>query len=337
MTHSRPCLADILDAHKAISSVAIRTPLVASALSDIASVPVWLKLETVQSTGSFKIRGAANAIAHLSEAERTRGVVCCSTGNHGRALAHAAREMGVDATICLSRLVPKVKLDAVKELEARVVITGDSQDDAQQAVDRLVEQENLIEIPPFDHFDVVAGQGTIAVELLKEQPDLDTILVPLSGGGLISGVALAAKAIRPSIRVVGLTMERGAAMAQSLGAGGPVDVKEVASLADSLGGGIGMDNQYTFDICRDLVDEIVLLSEEEIYQGMRSLYFGDHLVAEGASAVGHAAIISGKVTLHGPSAIVISGRNIDPQQFADVIAGKPVELGELTVNGEQYE
>ena len=333
MTRSHPTLADVYDAQENIEEFVVKTPLVRSKLSQGRVAPVWLKLETAQPTGAFKIRGASNAIAKLSEAQRERGVVCCSTGNHGRALAHAAGELGVAATICLSRLVPETKVSAIEKLGARVIRIGDSQDDAQREVGRLVDEKGLVEIPPFDHFDVIAGQGTIAVEILEEHPEIETLLVPLSGGGLISGIAIAAKAIKPSIRIVGLSMNRGAAMAASLDAGKPVDVEEVPSLADSLGGGIGLKNRYTFEICRDLVDETVLLSEDEIYLGMRSLYFDDRLTVEGAAAVGHAAIVAGKVDLNGPTAIIISGRNVDPDQFANIIADNPIRVGELTVNG----
>ena len=334
MTQLHPTLADIHAARRDIASVTEQTPLVLSKLSKNSAAPLWLKLEIAQPTGSFKIRGASNAINKLTQAERERGVVCCSTGNHGRALAHAARELGAIATICLSRLVPETKVNAIEELGARVIRIGESQDDAQHEVDRLVSKEGLVEIPPFDHFDVIAGQGTIAVEILEEHPEIETLLVPLSGGGLISGIAIAAKSIKPSIRIIGISMDRGAAMAESITGDKPVDVEEFPSLADSLGGGIGLSNCYTFEICRDFVDEIVLLSEKEIYRGMRSLYFDDGVTAEGAAAVGHAAIVAGKVQLDGPAAIIISGHNVDPDQFADVIANNPVRLGEFTVNGD---
>jgi threonine dehydratase len=168
-----------------------------------------LKLETVQPVGAFKIRGAANALARLDEAARIRGVACCSTGNHGRAVAHAGRQLGIRAVVCLSSLVPAVKVAAIEALGAEVRRVGSSQDDAQVEVDRLVAEEGMTDVPPFDHPHVIAGQGTIALELLESRPDLQAIVVPLSGGGLAGGIALAAKAIRPSIRIVGVTMDRG--------------------------------------------------------------------------------------------------------------------------------
>ncbi len=326
--------ADAYRARKAIDGVAIRTPLVRSALSGQVGQDVLLKLETLQPTGAFKLRGAAYAISKLGDAEKHNGVVCCSTGNHGRAVAYAAALQGVRAVVCLSELVPDVKVAAIEAAGAEVRRAGKSQDEAAVEARRLVREEGLVEIPPFDHPDVIAGQATVGIELLEARPDLDTILVPMSGGGLISGIAMAAKAIKPSIRIVGISMQRGAAMAASLEAGRPVEVEEQPSLADSLGGGIGLDNAHTFHMCRELVDEVVLVSEQQIYKGMASLLMDDRLVAEGAAAVGHAAVIAGRVAIDGPTALVISGGNVDMQQIVAVATGKPAKAGELLVEPE---
>ena len=193
-----------------------------------------------------------------------------------------------------------------------------------------------MEISPFDDRFVIAGQGTIGLEIMAAQPDIETLLVPLSGGGLAAGVALAAKAIKPGLRVVGITMERGAAMHESIKAGQPVEVEEVVSLADSLGGGIGMENRLSFPMCRDLLDEVVLVSEEEIYRAMQVLYYEDRIVAEGACVVGLAAVLAGKVALTGPTATVITGRNVDMEMFTRVVTGQDVTLGETTVKGVPY-
>jgi threonine dehydratase len=317
-----------------VAGIAVHSPLVpAVKLSARLGHPTWLKLETLQPTGAFKIRGAANALSRLSPEQRGKGVVCCSTGNHGRAVAYAAQRLGIAATVCLSHLVPETKLRAIEDLGARVRRVGRSQDEAQRETDRLVMEEGLIDIPPFDHPRVIAGQGTLGLEILDERPEIETILVPLSGGGLISGIAIAAKAIKPSIRIIGVSMERGAAMHASLAAGRPVDVEEVTSLADSLGGGIGLNNRWTFDICRRLVDDVILLTEEEIYRAMRALLMDDGLIAEGGGAVGVAALLAGKVKLSGPAALVISGRNVDISQLLAIGRGEPVQLGSLMVQG----
>jgi threonine dehydratase len=329
-----PTLADVLAARNAIRGIAIETPLVSSAaLSARAGTEILLKLETLQPVGAFKIRGAANAMAHLSAEARERGVACCSTGNHGRGVAYAARHHGVRAIICLSKLVPDVKVDAIKALGAEVRRVGESQDDAQVEVDRLVADEGMTDLHPFDHPHVIAGQGTIGLEILEARPDVETIVVPLSGGGLFSGIALAAKAIKPSIRMVGISMARGAAMIESLKAGKPVDVTELPTLADSLGGGIGLGNRWTFELCRRLADETLTLSEEEIYRGMRALFLDDRLVAEGGGAVGAAALVAGKLALRGPTALIVSGRNVDMSKFLSIARGEPVTIGDLTVQG----
>jgi len=332
-----PTLADVLTARRAIRDLVIETPLVPSALSERLGCEALLKLESLQRIGAFKIRGAANAVANLTPEQAKRGVVCCSTGNHGRAVAYAAKAHGIKAIVCLSRLVPTVKVNAIEALGAEVRRIGNSQDDAQIEVDRLVRNDGMTDLPPFDHPHVIAGQATVGLELLEARPDLETIVVPLSGGGLAGGIALAAKAIKPTIKIIGISMDRGAAMAESLKAGKPIEVEEVASLADSLGGGIGLQNELTFRLCKDLIDQIILVTEDEIYDGMRCLYREDRQIAEGGCAVGHAAVLAGKLTdVRGPAAFLISGRNVDVDLFTDVITGKPVVLGDTTVTGNSY-
>lgn len=315
-----PRLEDVRDAAERIAGVALRTPLVpAPALSDRCGRQVLLKLETLQPTGAFKLRGAANAAARLPRERAARGVTCASTGNHGRAVAYAARRLGIPAIVCMSELVPANKVSAIEALGAEARILGRSQDEAQKEVDRLVAEEGLAEIPPFDHADVVAGQGTIALEMLADAPDLDTLLVPLSGGGLIGGIALAAKALKPEIRVVGVSMERGAAMHASLAAGRPVEVEELPTLADSLGGGIGLANRYTFALVRDLVDGVILLDEPRIALGMRWLFEEEGLVVEGGGAVGVSALLEELVPEGERIGVVVSGRNVDRRQFLQAI------------------
>ena len=231
--------------------------------------------------------------------------------------------LGISISVFAFQLVPKNKLEAIERLGAEIRIVGKSQDEATVEADRLVAEEGRVFVPPFDDADVVAGQGTIGLELLEDFPELDTALVPLSGGGLIGGIALALKSANPDIRVVGLSMEQGAAMHESIQAGKPVPVEEVASLADSLGGGIGLENRYTFPLCRDLIDETVLLSEEEIAEGMRHLFFEEGIVAEGGAAVGVSGILAGKVEVENrKAAIVVSGANVDRQAWLDVIQGR---------------
>jgi threonine dehydratase len=305
-------LADVYRARRRIEGRVTRTPLVESAsLSRIAGTSVHLKLETVQPTGSFKLRGATNALADLAEQGVGR-VVTASTGNHGRALAHAARVLGMEAVVCMSSLVPANKVDAVRSLGARVVIVGGSQDDAQEEALRLEREEGYAFVPPFDDPRVIAGQATIGLEILEALPDTGTIVVPVSGGGLFGGVALAAKRIRPDLSMIGVTMQRGAAMHASLAAGKPVLVEEVQTLADSLGGGIGIDNRHTFALTREFADDVVLLDEASIARGIVHAYREERIVVEGAAAIGIAAVLDRVVGgRHGPVVIVISGGNID--------------------------
>lgn len=315
-------VGDVRAAAARIAGRIAPTQMVASAaLSDRLGVPVFLKMEHRQVTGSFKLRGASNAVALLSPAEKERGVVAASTGNHGRALAHAARLEELRAVICMSRLVPSNKVEEIRRLGAEIRIVGASQDNAQEEVERLVAEEGLAMIPPFDHPAVISGQGTLGLEMLEAVPDAETILVPLSGGGLAAGVAVAVKALRPKARVIGISMERGAAMKASLNAGNPVLVEELPSLADSLGGGIGLDNRLTFALCRDLLDDAVLLTEEEIATGIRHAYEAEREVVEGAGAVGIGALLAGKVRPAGPTVVLLSGRNIDMGQHHRIICG----------------
>ena len=325
-------LADILAARRTIAGVAARTPMVPSLAVE---GELLLKLETAQPIGAFKLRGALNAVAAVPAG--AAGVTCCSTGNHGRGVAFAARAAGLRAVICMSELVPQAKVEGILALGAEVRIAGLSQDEAHAESRRLAREEGLVEISPFDDPLVIAGQGTIGLEMLEDRPDLAAILVPLSGGGLAAGVALAAKAIKPEIRVIGVTMERGAAMFASIRAGQPVEVVEMASLADSLGGGIGLDNRLTFPLCRDLLDDCVLVTEQEIYEAMQALYYEDRMVAEGASVVGIAAMRAGRLpAFDGPVATILTGRNVDMITFTDIVVGRGIRLGEVEVKGRGY-
>lgn len=316
MTAFAVTLRDVQAASERIAGLVRRTPL----LADPDLPDVLMKCEYRQETGAFKLRGATNALQSLDGAARAAGVVTASTGNHGRALAHAARRAGVRATVCLSRLVPENKIVAIRDLGAEVRVIGASQDEAMDEVARAVAGEGMTRIDPFDDPAVVAGQGTIGLEVLEDCPGLDTVLIPLSGGGLAGGIAVAIKTLHPQARVIGVSMDRGAAMAASLAAGHPVEVTEMPSLADSLGGGIGIGNRVTFPICQALLDDVILVTEAEIAEAMRHLAGAGHVV-EGAAAVGHAAILAGKYSPKGPTVTILSGGNIDPALHARIIAG----------------
>ena len=293
--------------------MAIRTPLVeAPELTRRTGVPVHLKLENVQRTGAFKIRGAANKLLSLPSEERARGVIAVSSGNHGRAVAHVARELGIRAVICMSRGVPVHKADVIRRLGAEVILEGASYDEAERQAGRMKEDLGLTMIHPFDDPSVIAGQGTIGLELLEDLPEVDTVVVPLSGGGLLSGIAVALKSADPGARVIGVSMERAPVMFHSLEAGQPVELAEQETLASALVGGIGLENRFTFDVIRTTVDEILLVSEQEIADAMVFALKDHKLVVEGGGAVALAAVLHGRIRPIGKNvAVVISGGNVD--------------------------
>lgn len=327
MTASFVTLARIESARRRIAGTIQPTPIrLSSSLSEKTGVPIHLKLEHTQTTGSFKLRGAANAVLNLTDDRKEQGVVGVSTGNHGRALAYAARQNGVRCIICMSSLVPENKVDGIKAQGAEVRIIGTSQDDAQVEVERLVREQGMTMVPPFDHPDVIAGQGTLGLDLLEQVPQAEAVLVQVSGGGLISGVAAALKAKKPDIRIIGVSMERGAAMYECQKAGKPVQVAERATLADSLGGGIGLDNRLTFNMVRDLVDDILLVSEAEIAAAVRHAYWQEHQVIEGSGSVGIAAILTNKFKPEGPTVVLLSGGNIDMRLHNRIINGEDVDI-----------
>ncbi|MGD9344895.1 MAG: pyridoxal-phosphate dependent enzyme [Candidatus Aminicenantes bacterium] len=305
-------MRDVYAARARIAPIARRTPLVSSqALSELTGSEVTLKLECLQETGSFKPRGATNKLLSLDSGAQQRGVITVSSGNHGRALAYVARRLGLRAVVCLPDTVPANKRDAIQKLGAELVIQGSTYDEAVKEAYSLLEKEGLEMIHPYDDPVVIAGQGTIGLELLDDFPDLDTVVIPLSGGGLLGGIAFVLKSADPGIHVVGVMMERGPAMVESLRAGQLVDIVEEPTLADALAGGI-IPNIYTFELVQKTIDETVLVSEEEIAAAMAFALQHHHLVVEGAGAVGIAALRAGKLKHLGKRvAVVISGANVD--------------------------
>jgi threonine dehydratase len=314
-------LREIYSAKKRISGVARRTPLVVStALSKLTGSQVVLKAENLQITGSFKLRGAINKILSLSEAQRRRGVLAVSTGNHGRAVSYVARKVGIPALVCVSGAVPQNKLQAMRDLGAEILVAGKTYDEAEVKATEIVRERGLAMVHPFDDLLVIAGQGTIGVELLEDFPEIDTAIVPLSGGGLISGIAVALKAANANIRIIGVSMERGPAMVESLKAGRPVEVVEEPTLADALAGGIGLENHYSFGLVQALVDDTVLVSEEDIARAMAFALKEEHLVLEGGGAVGIAALLHQKVENPGKNvAVIMSGGNVSADTLARII------------------
>lgn len=322
MKNNSITLSDILSAQKRIAHIITRTPLRPSLyLSEKTGKNVYLKLENMQPSGSFKLRGATNAILSLSEETRARGVITMSAGNHGKAVAYLASKTGIEATICVSKLVPAHKVKAIEKLGAEVIIAGKDQDEATEIALKIAREKGKTFISAFDDRDVIAGQGTIALEILEENPHIDTILVQLSGGGLMGGVSLAAKAINPNIKMIGVTITKGAAMYESIKAGKIVAIEEVPSLADALQGGLPFDNKYTFDICCHNVDDIISIPEKQIEKALAFSFRIERLVLEGSGAITLAPLLFDEMNRFGKNiALILSGDNVDVNQLLKIAA-----------------
>lgn len=306
-------LRDIYAARERIAPFVSKTPLIYSeSLSEIVDTAVYLKLENLHITDSFKLRGAANKMLSLTTAQRKQGVTTFSTGNFGMSVAYLATQLNIRAVICVSERVPKVKLDALKRTGVQLEVSGKSQDDAEKHCYGLEQAHGLTVIHPFDDPYVIAGQGTIGLELLEDLPEIDTVIGGLSGGGLHSGLGVALKAADPKLQLIGISTAQGATMYESIRQGKPAMVKEQDTLADSLLGGIGLHNRYTFDMVQQYVDDIILLNEQAIAQGMLFMLEKHRMVIEGAAASGIGAILKQKVSLGSRVVIIISGCSVDP-------------------------
>jgi threonine dehydratase len=313
---------DIPAARRTIARIAVETPVIdAPELDRCVGAHVWLKLENLQVTGSFKLRGAANKILSLSEAERELGVVTCSSGNHGRAVAYVADMLDIHAAVCLPEWVDSTKLHAIRKHRAEAILYGKTYDEAERKSYEIQRERNLAYVHPFDDPHVIAGQGTIGLELLEQVRMLDTVVVPLSGGGLMSGIALALKREEPLMRVVAVSAANARVMHESLEEGRPIVFAEEDTIANALSGGIGLENRYTFEIVRDLVDEYLLVSEEQIREAMAFAATELKLVVEGGGAVGIAALMSGVFSGPGENvAVVVSGGNVEARVLSKIIS-----------------
>lgn len=316
-----PNIIDVWDARRRSSRLVKRTPLMHSYdISEQIGCNVFLKMENLHEIGAFKIRGAANKILSLTAEEQKRGVATYSTGNHGIAVAYVAKQLGIPAYVFISRRVPEAKIKGLRRLGAVVRINGNSQDEAGEHCYKAAREEGYNVVEPFDDPYVIAGQGTIGLEILEELPSVDTVVIPLSGGGLLSGVAMALKASNPGIRVIGVSMEQGAVMYHSLKAGRPVVMKEADTLADSLLGGIGTDNRYTFSMVQKYMDDVALIPEEDIAKGMAYILQNHRMIVEGAAAIGTGAILGGKLEKLGKNvAVIVSGNNVNIASFMQAV------------------
>ncbi|WP_441351483.1 threonine/serine dehydratase [Tuberibacillus sp. Marseille-P3662] len=320
MNNDEVTMAHVWKAKRRIRSLVRPTPLIHSAsLSDVTGANVYLKLETMHPTGAFKLRGAANKILSLSLEQQRQGVATFSTGNHGIAVAYVAKQLGIPATIYLSRRVPQTKIDQLERLGAQVEKVGENQDDAAACCYEYQDKKGYTVIKPFDDIDIIAGQGTIGLEILEACPDIDKMLVPLSGGGLLAGIALALKQTNPHIDVTGLSIEGAAVMHESLKAGHPVILPEEDTLADSLLGGIGADNLYTFKMVQRYMDHSLQVSETAIADGMIHLLTHHKMAVEGAAAVGPGWLLQQTLEPDQTVVAVISGNNVNVNELARLV------------------
>lgn len=311
---------DVWLAKRRIERHVTSTPLhYSSKVSDESAAEVYLKLENLHETGAFKIRGAANKILSLSAAEQALGVTTFSTGNHGLAVAVMAKTLGIRAVICISNRVPTNKVERLEKLGAEVVKVGNNQDDAEKHAYELEQQQGLTVIPPFDDREVIAGQGTIGLELIEAFPELEVAIIPVSGGGLFAGIALVLKHYIPNIRLVGVSMERSPVMYESIRQKQIVTLEEEDTLADSLLGGIGTDNYYTYELVKKYIDDFVLLTEAEIARAMSYMLTEHQLGVEGAAATGVAVLQSKKIEVQNKRvAAIVTGRNIAADLLIEV-------------------
>jgi threonine dehydratase len=297
---------------QALDGVAIRTPLIpVPALASRVNVPVFLKGEHLQPVGAFKIRGAYTAISRIPAERRARGVITYSSGNHGQAVAFAAQLLGIRSVVVMPQRAPAIKVAGVRRLGGEVVIAGNSSAERYEQARRMAEEQGLAMIPPYESLDVIAGQATCGVEILDEYPEVETILVPVGGGGLIAGIASAVVAMKPTVRVIGVEPVGAPKLARALEAGQPIVLDHTESLADGLLPlAIG---KLPFAVMSEVVRESVQVTESEITDGVRFLYQEAGLSVEPSGAVTAAALLSHRVVPNGPTVAIVSGGNVDPE------------------------
>lgn len=328
-----PTLEDFYDAKKVLAGVAQETPMETSRyLEEVLGVPVYLKCENLQRTGAYKIRGAYYCISKLSDEEKARGVVAASAGNHAQGVAFAARELGIKATIFTPLGVALPKLQATRAYGADVVLGGDNMLEPFQKAKEFAEATGAVRIPPFDHPDIIAGQGTVGLEILEQQPDVRTVVVPIGGGGLMAGVASAMRqqALKNghSIRIIGVQAENAAPYPRSLKEGHPVEIAVKPTICDGIA--VGKPGALNFDIIKDTVDEVLTVSDDETARAILVLLERAKLVVEPSGAAGVAAVLAGKVKAVGPTAVILSGGNIDPMIMERVISRGLAGAGRYT-------
>lgn len=305
------------DARCVLSPVINLTPMI-PAKGFVPDCRFYLKADCLQKTGAFKLRGAYYKLSTLTDEEKARGVIACSAGNHAQGVAFAARDMGIPATICIPAGAPLSKIEATRSYGANVVLVPGVYDDAHAEAVRLRDEQGLTFIHPFDDERVMAGQGTIGLEIAEQLPDVDVVLVPIGGGGLIAGVASALRQLKPACRIIGVQAAGAASMADSLRAGHILTLPEVHTVADGIQ--VKTPGEKTFAICREAVDEVVTVGEAEIASAILTVLERQKLMVEGAGAVGVAAAMYGELDLRGKTVCaLLSGGNLDVTMLERII------------------
>lgn len=313
-------LAHIQEARERLHRRVVHTPCPSAlAFGDVTEGDLHFKFESLQRTGSFKDRGSLNRLLNLTEEERGRGVVTASAGNHAQAVAYHAAKLGIPCTVVMPVGAPLIKITNTRNYGARVILHGVVLDDSAEEARRLVEEEGRIMIHPFDDPLVIAGQGTMGLEILEQVPDVDLVVVPVGGGGMISGIAIALKTLRPAVRIVGVEVDSAASARASRDAGEIVKIESAQTIADGIA--TKRVGDHTFPIIEALVDDLVVVSEEETAQAILMLLERQKAVVEGAGAVSLAALTTGKVTLKAgqQGVLLLSGGNIDINRVARII------------------
>ena len=309
----------ITSAHKKIQPHIRKTPLEFShQLSEQSGSEVYLKLENWQKTGSFKIRGAVNKMLSLSSEEKQKGIITASAGNHGLGVAHAAKMLGIQGKIVVPENASLAKIKALQNYELELLKQGVDYDEAEEIAWEIQKREDLIFIHAFSDPEIIAGQGTIGLEILEELSETETIIVPIGGGGLIAGVAIAAKSINSKVKVVGVQSEASPAMFNSVQAARCVETPIEETIADGLAGRFVAE--FTLELTQKYVDEVVLVSENGIKEAIKLMIENEHMLIEGAAAVGVAALLEERIDAHGKIVVLLSGRNIHSQVLKEILA-----------------
>jgi threonine dehydratase len=315
-------LRDFYTARGRIGKLVRETPLQRSrSLSEACGGRVMLKLENLQHTGSFKVRGAFNKLLQLSDEDKQKGVVAASSGNHAQGLGYAGNRLGVEATIVVPGHTPRVKIDAIRRYSVDLTVHGEEYMDAERLARRMEMEQEKPFVSGYNDTEIIAGQGTLGLEMLESAPDIEIALVPVGGGGLISGVAAAIKEVNRSVEVVGVQSVASPVMSESVRQGRIVDMELEDSYAEGLHGGIE-EGSVTFEMCKEYVDDFILVQEETILEAIAHHLYNDHQVVEGAGAVGAAAILENPGRFMGREVcVVVSGGNIDEELLRKAAAG----------------